>query len=69
LLPDLGNVAPAKAVEEYERWLAGTASDDAYLYTDLRVRFDARDDDVLVQAPDLARISPVMGFIAMTAPD
>jgi hypothetical protein len=53
-LPDLGDVAQASAVEEYERWLAGTASDDAYLYTDLRVRFDARDDDLLVQAPDLS---------------
>jgi hypothetical protein len=54
VLPELEDVAPAQAVEEYERWLAGSASDDAYLYTDLRVRFDARDDDVLVQAPDLS---------------
>ena len=49
-LPDL---VSAETTARYERWLAEHTSDDAYLYTDPRVRFDARPDDVIVAAPGL----------------
>ncbi len=50
-LPDLVSDAAAR---RYERWLAEQPSDDAYLFTDARVRFDARDEDVLVAAAGLS---------------
>src|SRR5262245_61189737 len=50
-LPDLVSEGTGR---RYERWLAEQPGDDAYLYTDARVRFEARDDDVLVAAPGLS---------------
>jgi hypothetical protein len=53
-LPDLPDLVPEATARRYERWLADEPGGDAYLYTDARVRFDARDDDVLVAAPGLS---------------
>jgi hypothetical protein len=51
---DLPDLVPQATARRYERWLAEQPGDDAYLYTDARVRFDARDDDVLVAAKGLS---------------
>lgn len=53
-LPDL---VSKESSERYERFLLEQPSDGNYLYTDARVRFDVRDDDVLVGAPGL-RVEP-----------
>jgi hypothetical protein len=62
-LSELPDLVPEATARRYERWLSESPSgdfatsqpgDDAYLYTDARVRFDARDDDVLVAAPGLS---------------
>lgn len=47
-LPDL---VSKESSERYERWLLEQPTDKNYLYTDARVRFDARDEDVLVGSP------------------
>lgn len=58
-LSELPDLVPKESSLRYERWLAGQTSDDAYLYTDPRVRFDVRDDDIVVAAPGLVvRPSP-----------
>jgi hypothetical protein len=49
-LPDL---ISKESSERYERWLAEQRSEGGYLYTDARVRFDVRDDDVVVASPGL----------------
>jgi hypothetical protein len=57
-LPDL---VSKESSERYERWLSERASDGSYLYTDARVRFDVRDDDVVVASPGLRPSSSATG--------
>jgi hypothetical protein len=60
-------VDPA-AIAAYARFLrAQSKSDDPYLFTDARVRFRARDDDVVVRAPGL-RAVPLESGSALMAP-
>jgi hypothetical protein len=66
-LSELTDLVPEATARRYERWLAEESSDDAYLYTDARVRFDARDDDVLVAAPGLS-VSPLGTGTLLEAP-
>jgi hypothetical protein len=50
---ELGDLVSTETTRRYERWLAEPTGDDAYLYTDARVRFEVRDADVVVGAPGL----------------
>ncbi|HEX6272440.1 MAG TPA: hypothetical protein VFZ53_05350 [Polyangiaceae bacterium] len=52
-LSELPDLVSTDASRRYERWLAEQSSDDAYLFTDAKVRFDARQGDVLIPAPGL----------------
>jgi hypothetical protein len=52
-LAELPDLVSAETSARYERWLVESTSHDAYLYTDARVRFDARPGDIVVAAPDL----------------
>jgi hypothetical protein len=52
-LPELPDLISADASRRYERWLAEQPSEDAYLFTDANVRFDARQGDIVVPAPGL----------------
>jgi hypothetical protein len=66
-LPELPDLVSAEALRRYERWLAEQPSDDAYLFTDARVRFDARNGDVVVPAPGLVA-RPSGGGTRLEAP-
>jgi len=66
-LEDLPDLVSSDGARRYERWLAEQPTGDAYLYTDARVRFDARDMDVLVASPGLEARS-VLGGTRLVAP-
>ncbi|HEX6767055.1 MAG TPA: hypothetical protein VF103_16275, partial [Polyangiaceae bacterium] len=52
-LSELADLVSPERAAAYERWLGEQTDAGAYLYTDARVRFEVRDDDVVVAAPGI----------------
>jgi hypothetical protein len=53
-LRELPDLVPPEVSLAYARFLGERTSEDAYLFTEARVRFEARSDDVIVALPGLA---------------